>query len=221
MLTTATSRIRPAFRENRLLHVLIVLYAIVWAVTAIRPLYLTDWYLENILVVIFLPLMALSYRKFPLSDLSYILITLFMILHAVGAHYTYAEVPFGYWMKDAFGFSRNHYDRLVHFSFGLLMAYPIREIFMRLVHARGFWTYYFPLDVTLAFSALYEIIEMVVAMIVSPGAGDAYLGTQGDPFDGIRDMAMAFTGAVLCMLAVAAGRRLMGKGPTLLAEREG
>ncbi|HLF13439.1 MAG TPA: DUF2238 domain-containing protein [Bacteroidota bacterium] len=76
------------------------------------------------------------------------------------------------------------------------------------------------LDVTLAFSALDEIIEMAVAMIVSPGAGDAYLGTQGDPFDGIRDMGMAFLGAIVCMIAVAVGRRVTGKGPFLLAETE-
>lgn len=219
MLTTATMRIRPAFRENRLLHVLIVLYAVVWAVTAIDPVHPTDWVLENILVVAFIPVLALSYRRFPLSDVSYLLITVFMMLHAVGAHYTYAEVPFGFWMGDTFGFARNHYDRIVHFSFGLLLGYPIRELFLRLVHAKGFWTYYFPLDVTLAFSAVYEIIEMIVAFLVDPGAGDAYLGTQGDPFDGIMDMAMAFSGAVLCMAVVAMTRKVLGKGPSLLAEK--
>ncbi len=103
-----------------------------------------------------------------------------MSLHAVGGHYTYAEVPFGYWLKDAFHLGRNHFDRIVHFSFGLLMAYPIREVFLRVASSRGFWAYYLPLDVTLAFSAVYEIIEMIVAKIATPGAGDAYLGTQGD-----------------------------------------
>src|SRR6185436_9329915 len=105
-----------------------------------------------------------------------------------------------------------------HFSFGLLIAYPIREVFLRLVRAKGFWAYYFPLDVTLAFSALYEIVEMVVAGIVSPGAGDAYLGAQGDPFDGIRDMAMAFAGAAACMAAVVAVRFAAGKGPYVTAD---
>jgi putative membrane protein len=220
MLTTATMRIRPDFRGNRLLQALAAVYAAAWIAAAIDPVYPADWLLENILVVLFLPLIILTYRAFPLSDLSYICITAFMVLHAAGSHYTYAEVPLGEWAKEAFGFGRNHFDRLVHFSFGLLMAYPSREVFLRLVRAKGFWGYYFPLDVTLAFSALYEIIEMLVAMIVSPGAGDAYLGTQGDPFDGIRDMAMAFMGAIACMLAVAAGRKIGGKGPYLLAEPE-
>lgn len=221
MITTATMRIRPDFRRNLLLKLLVTGYALVWAVTAINPVYPDDWLLENILVMLCVPAFLFTYRKFPLSDVSYIAITLFMVLHSVGAHYTYAEVPLGDWARGAFGFQRNHFDRLVHFSFGLLMAYPIREVFLRLVRARGFWAYYFPLDVTLAFSALYEIIEMGVAMIVSPGAGDAYLGTQGDPFDGIKDMGLAFLGAAVCMIAVAVARQAAGKGPLLLADDAG
>ena len=180
MFTTATMRVRGNFSDNRMLQILVGIYMLVWIATAINPLNRTDWMLENILVAVFLPVLILTYRLFPLSDLSYILITVFMMLHAVGAHYTYAEVPLGYWMKEFLGLSRNHFDRIVHFSFGLFMAYPIREVFLRVASARGFWAYYLPLDVTLAFSAVYEIIEMIVAKIVSSGAGDAYLGTQGD-----------------------------------------
>ncbi len=221
MVTTATSRIRANFKDNALLKMLIVAYTVVWVITAIHPSYRTDWILENILVAAFLPALFFTYRRFTLSDLSYILITLFMMLHAVGAHYTYAEVPFGFWLQQVFHLSRNHFDRIVHFSFGLLMAYPIREVFLRIVNVRGFWAYYFPLDVTLSFSAVYEIIEMIVAKIVSPQAGDAYLGTQGDPFDSDMDMTSAFVGAILCMGLTALLRRIFHKGPELLAgERE-
>lgn len=104
-------------------------------------------------------------------------------------------------MKDWFGFNRNHFDRVVHFSFGLLMAYPIREVFLRVAHTKGFFSYYLPFDVTLAFSGAYEIIERLVAVLVSPDAGDAYLGTQGDVWDAQKDMALAAAGAVLCMIA--------------------
>ena len=210
-------RVRANFRDNLLLKWLIGVYLVVWIVTAVSPLYRTDWMLENLLVVLFLPILIATYRVFPLSDLSYILITLFMILHAVGAHYTYAEVPLGFWMKDAFSLSRNHFDRIVHFSFGLLMAYPIREVFLRVASARGFWAYYLPLNVTLAFSAVYEIIEMVVAKIVSPNAGDAYLGTQGDVWDSQMDMSYAAIGALLCMMMTAVLRRAFNKRPELLA----
>jgi|ERR1051326_1882343 putative membrane protein len=217
MLTTATMRVRANFSENLLLKCLIGVYLAVWIVTAISPLYRSDWLLENILVVLFLPVLIATYRILPLSDLSYVLITLFMILHAVGAHYTYAEVPFGYWMKDAFNLSRNHFDRIVHFSFGLLMAYPIREVFMRVASSRGFWAYYLPLDVTLAFSAVYEIVEMIVAKTVSPNAGDAYLGTQGDVWDSQMDMSSAAAGALLCMILTAVLRRVFHKRAELLA----
>lgn len=212
MLSTATSRDRALFGDNTLLKFLAAAYALVWAVTAVGPVYPTDWLIENILVAAAVPALVLTHRRFPLSDLSYILIALFLALHAVGAHYTYAEVPLGFWLKDALHLARNHFDRIVHFSFGLLIAYPVREIFLRLVNARGFWAYYFPLDVTLAFSGLYEILEMVVAKTVSPQAGDAYLGTQGDPFDAVMDMACAFAGAVACMLLTALLRRLFRRG---------
>jgi putative membrane protein len=200
MFTTSTMRIRPNFRENSLLKVLAVSYALVWIVTAINPVYPADWMLENILVVLFVVGLIFTYRIFPLSDLSYLLTTLFLMLHAMGAHYTYAETPIGFKMQEWFGFERNHFDRVVHFCFGLLMAYPIREIFLRVARTRGFFAYYLPFDVTLAFSGAYEIIEMAVAIVVSPEAGDAYLGTQGDTWDAQKDMGLAALGAVLCMV---------------------
>lgn len=210
-------RVRPNFMENTLLKALVLTYGGVWIATAVEPVYPTDWWLENILVFLFVPLLIATYRRFPLSDISYVCIALFLMLHAIGAHYTYAEVPLGFTLQNLLSLSRNHFDRIVHFSFGLLMAYPIREVFMRLAQARGFWGFYFPLDVTLAFSALYEIIEMFVALVVSPEAGDAYLGTQGDPFDAIKDMACAFAGSIICMLTVAVVRKSFHKGPDLLS----
>lgn len=210
-------RIRADFARNRLLQGLVAWYAVVWVVTAVRPLDRHDWLLENILVVLLVALLLATYRIFPLSDLSYVLIAAFMTLHAIGAHYTYSEVPLGFWMRDTFGFSRNHFDRLVHCSFGLLMAYPVREVFLRVANARGFWAYYLPLDVALAFSALYEIMEMVVAQVVAPETGDAWLGTQGDVFDAQKDMLIAFLGAVVCMTVTAVVRTLRTRPLILLA----
>jgi putative membrane protein len=217
MLSTSTSHIRPGFTKNRLLQALVAWYALVWVVTAVRPLDRSDWILENLLVAAMVAVLVGTYRVFPLSDLSYLIITAFMTLHAVGAHYTYSEVPLGFWMRDTFGFARNPFDRLVHFSFGLLMAYPIREVFLRVANARGFWAYYLPLDVTLAFSALYEIMEMVIATLVAPGTGDAWLGTQGDVWDAQKDMGLAALGAVLCMCITALIRKLRAPRPVLLA----
>lgn len=220
MISTSTTHKRTRFRDHRLLQTLVAWYAVVWIVTAIAPLDRKDWFLENLLVVALVAILVGTYRAFPLSDLSYLLITAFMTLHAVGAHYTYSEVPLGYWIQHAFGFSRNHFDRIVHCSFGLLMAYPIREVFLRVANTRGVWAYYLPLDVTLAFSALYEIMEMVVATMVAPGTGDAWLGTQGDVWDPQKDMGLAALGALLCMCVTALIRRLRTPRPVLLAGRD-
>ena len=217
MLSTSTSHRESRFRRRRLLQGLALWYGLAWIVLAIRPLDRHDWLLENILVALVVALLVGSYRVFPLSDLSYLLITAFLTLHAIGAHWTYAQVPFGFWLKQSLGLARNPFDRLVHFCFGLLLAYPIREVFLRVANARGFWAYYLPLDVTLAFSALYEIMEMVVAKVVAPGTGDAWLGTQGDVWDAQMDMATAATGALLCMMLTATVRRLRRKQPVLLA----
>jgi putative membrane protein len=217
VISTSTTHIRTRFRDHRLLQALVVWYAAVWVATSIAPLDRHDWFLENILVFAVMALLIGTYRVFPLSDLSYLLIAAFLTLHAIGAHYTYSEVPFGFWIQRTFGFARNPFDRIVHFSFGLLMAYPIREVFLRVANARGFWAYYLPLDVTLAFSAVYEIMEMVIATMVAPGTGDAWLGTQRDVWDAQKDMAMAGLGALLCMCLTALIRKLRTPRPVLLA----
>jgi len=217
LISTSTTHIRTRFRDHRLLQTLVVWYAAVWVATSIAPLDRHDWFLENILVFAVMALLIGTYRVFPLSDLSYLLITAFLTLHAIGAHYIYSEVPFGFWIQRTFGFARNPFDRIVHFSFGLLMAYPIREVFLRVANARGFWAYYLPLDVTLAFSAVYEIMEMVIATMVAPGTGDAWLGTQGDVWDPQKDMGLAALGALLCMCLTALIRKLRTPRPVLLA----
>ena len=123
----------------------------------------------------------------------------FLSLHLFGAHYTYAETPFGFWLQDWFGFERNHYDRIVHFTFGLLLAFPMREILLRQSGLNRAWSYFISINCILAFSAVYEVIEMVAAIIVSPELGAAYLGTQGDEWDAQKDAALAFGGAIVAM----------------------
>ncbi len=125
-----------------------------------------------------------------------------MILHVIGSHYTYAEVPFGYTLQDWFGGDRNMYDRVVHFLFGFLLFYPIREVFMRLAKVKGIWAYIIPIDLLGSFSAIYEIVEWQVAKNVAPEAGLSFLGSQGDIWDAQKDMALAILGAVLAALVI-------------------
>jgi len=182
---------------------LLGIFLLVWIWSAINPKFPEDWLLENYLLFVFVPLIVFSGWYLRFSNVSYTLITVFLLLHVVGAHYTYSEVPFGYTLQEWLGASRNMYDRLVHFSFGLLLAYPIREAFMRVARARGVWALYLPFDVTLAFSAAYEIIEWLAAARVNPEAGLAFLGTQGDIWDAQKDMLAAGSGAALAMVIVA------------------
>ncbi len=183
--------------------VLFGIYILIWIWAAIAPTYRDGWWLENILVFVFIPVLIWTYYKFRLSNLSYTLILIFMILHTIGSKYTYAEVPFGFWLQDVFGFTRNNYDRIVHFSFGLMFAYPVREIFLRVANTKGFWAYYFPFELTAAFSCLYEIIEWITAVSINPAAGSAFLGTQGDIWDAQKDMAVASLGAAITMIITA------------------
>jgi len=178
---------------------LLAVFAAVWIWAAIDPVYPHDWLLENYLVFIFVPIIVLLGRYFRLSNLSYTLITLFMCMHVIGSHYTYAEVPFGVTLQHWFGAERNMYDRLVHFSFGLLMAYPMREMFHRVARAGTFWGFWLPVELVLAFSAIYEIIEWLVAAGVDPSAGLAFLGAQGDVWDAQKDMVVAGIGAFVAM----------------------
>jgi putative membrane protein len=178
-------------------------YVIFWVVTAISPNDRGDWLLENLLAIGLVALLVVTYSRFQLSNFSYILITIFLTLHTVGAHYTYSEVPLGFWVKDWLGLSRNHFDRLVHFAFGLLLAYPLREVLMRKGGLRDPWSFLIAVATVQAGSDLFEIIESWVALIVNPDLGNAYLGTQGDEWDAQKDMTAAFVGGVLAMVATA------------------
>lgn len=178
---------------------LLLWYGFLWTWLAIDPFNRRDWLLENLLALTAVALLILTYRRFQFSTSSYCLIAVFMTLHAVGAHYTYAEVPFGLWLKDLFMLRRNPFDRIVHFAYGALLVYPVREWLIRLAGARGIWSYYLPVSAILAQSSLFEVIESVVAVMVSPELGSAYLGTQGDEWDAQKDMASAFAGAMVTM----------------------
>jgi len=164
--------------------------------------------LENLLAMIFIIILGLTYKTFPLSRISYSLIFVFMCLHEIGAHYTYAAVPYDQFFLTGFGFSlnefmgweRNHFDRLVHLLFGVLMAYPIREIYCRIAGSKGFWAYFFPLELTMAASMMFELFEWGAAEFFGGELGIAYLGTQGDIWDAHKDMALAGLGALIAML---------------------
>ena len=201
-----------ALSRLRFLVVLAVFLGVIIALSGHGAHYPRDWLMENGLVLLFLVLLAASYRRLPLSRISYTLIFLFLSLHEIGAHWTYSEVPYNDWTRRLFGWSlnevlglqRNHFDRLVHFSYGFLLSYPIREVFLRVANVRGFWGYFLPLDLTMSTSMIYELIEWAAAVGIGGELGAAYLGTQGDIWDAHKDMALASLGALIAMTVTAA-----------------
>lgn len=197
---------RSGAREGsgRLLLGVLLLYGLFWTWLAIAPVDRLDWLLENLLSLTLVAVLVLTYRQFQFSTTSYYLIALFLTLHAVGAHYTYAEVPFGFWLKDVFALSRNPFDRLAHFAYGVLLVYPLRELLVRLAGVRGAWASFLAVSGILAQSGFFEIAEAVVATIVSPELGSTYLGTQGDEWDAQKDMTASLAGALLTICACSA-----------------
>ncbi len=158
------------------------------------------WALENIPVWIGMTVLIFSQRSFPLSRLCLTLLAIHAVILMVGGHYTYAKVPFGDWMKNWFGFSRNHYDRLGHFAQGFIPAILVRELLMRKARMpKSFWLSFFTLSICLSFSAFYELFEWWTAMATGAAAKD-FLGTQGDVWDTQWDMFMALIGATASLL---------------------
>lgn len=207
--SNAISNYRTPFLKNALMILCTGIFFSLWVSTLVGTTDLKNWFMENALVFIFLGYLLVTYKRYQLSDLSYLLITIYLCLHIYGAMYTYAENPFGYWLQEVFHTSRNHYDRIVHFSFGFLLAYPMREVFLNRFKFPSWVAWALPIEITLSISAFYELIEWAVADLLFPAQGDAYLGTQGDIWDAQKDICLAFTGAIIATTIVSLIKKTM------------
>ena len=188
---------RARSREPLVL-LLLGLAVLVWS--GISPKDRLTWWLEVAPVLIGVPILVATHRRFPLTPLVYRLLLLHAVVLMVGGRYTYAEVPFGYILKDVFHFTRNHFDRIGHFAQGFVPAILAREILIRKTPLRhGGWLFFLVTTVCLAFSALYELIEWATALI-GGGSAEAFLGTQGDPWDTQWDMFLCLIGALASQL---------------------
>ena len=206
--TNAISRERTPILENRWLQAFMAVFLSVWVYSLVGTPDLANWVLENTLVILFLGFLAGTYRRFQFSDLSYLLICVYLCLHVYGSKFTYAENPFGYWLQDVFDTDRNHYDRIVHFSFGFLLAYPMRELFLKWFKFPPWVAWALPIEITLSVSGFYELVEWGVADVLFPEQGPAYLGTQGDVWDAQKDIFLAFSGAILATTTVSFLKRV-------------
>jgi putative membrane protein len=186
-----------------------IAFLLIWTALAVAPQDRHDWAMENALVLALVVAMAAGCRYFVFSRTAFTLIFLFLCIHELGAHFTYSRVPYDRWLQALTGYSldaamgwrRNQFDRLVHLAYGLLMVYPIRQLSMRLMPLRGFWSYFVALNIILSTSALYELIEWVGGEYLGGDEAAAYVGAQGSEWDAQKDMALAAFGALLALLA--------------------
>ncbi len=191
----------PSIQTEKLGLLIIVITALVWS--GITPNDRFTWFLEVLPVLVGVPLFISTFRFFQLTTLTYWLLAFHAMILCVGGHYTYAEVPVGFWAQDIFGFERNHYDRIGHFAQGFVPAILAREILLRRSPLTpGKWVFFLVTSICLAFSALYEIFEWGTAAFTGEAA-TAFLGTQGDEWDTQWDMFMALIGTMTSQLLLA------------------
>jgi putative membrane protein len=196
--------------EARFPLLLLAVFAAVLVLLGIEPKYRQDWLLENVLVFIAVPALALAWRDLRFSHAAYACLFAFLLLHQVGAHYTYSEVPYDAWsvaltghsIDTALGFERNHYDRVVHFLYGALLMPATVELFRAKAPPSGVWEILMPVFFLMSHSVLYEMIEWLASEVFGGDLGQAYLGTQGDVWDAQKDMALAAAGSLVARLAL-------------------
>ena len=188
---------------------LLAAFSVIWIALAIFPWYRQDWLLENVIVLVAVPMLVWNYRRLRLSNFAYTCLFVFLVLHEIGAHFTYSEVPWREWFQalgrgePAAAAGRNHYDRFVHFSYGLLVLPAVWELIEARMSPQGVWRWLMPVFFVMSHSVIYEMIEWIAAVVFGGDLGVAYLGTQGDEWDAQKDMALATGGAVLGTILVA------------------
>lgn len=215
----------PSHQQASFPLFLLLAFLVIAGLLAIHPLYPRDWALENLIVLLTLPVLGYGYRRLRFSNASYFALFVLYVVHEVGAHYTYAEVPFDRWtmelfgfsITEHFGFSRNHYDRLVHFLYGLLVTPAVVELLAARAQPRGIWRWILPVSFVLSHAALYELLEWAAASLFGGDLGQAYLGTQGDPWDAHQDILLALLGSMAAMPLLWLSRRLHPAVPPDLA----
>jgi len=189
---------------------LLLVFVLIVGVSGFSPRSRVDWALENLLVLLLVGTLVAVSRRFRLSAMSITLVFAFLCVHELGAHYTYSQVPYDHWSSAWLGLSfdraagahRNHYDRLVHLSYGLLLVYPVREVLWRLTPLRGFWLFFVTLNIMLSTSAVYELVEWVGGAFLGNDTAKAFVGAQNDPWDSQKDMTIAVAGAFVSLLLV-------------------
>ena len=199
-ISTSSTLTRTDLKANKFFWLLAILLTCYWTYGWYFCIDRQDWIIENLLVVICLSALVLTRKWHRFSDLSLLCIFLFVMLHLYGAFYAYTQNAFGNWLQNKFQLWRNPYDRIVHFSFGLFMAYPFREILINKFRVSKKASWLLPVEIAFSFGTIFELIEWGVAAVTPKEIGETYVATQGDVWDAHKDILLAAAGAALCML---------------------
>ena len=184
-------------------RILLILFLIIFLISAVNPNYMIVWVYENIITIVFLFLLIITYKKFKFSNLTYTLLFILLVLHAIGSHYSYSEMPLFDLIKDNFNLERNNYDRLVHFLFGFIFYFPVYEIISWKFKIKSFWAYLIAFLIITGFKGIYEVIEYVSILISKNDViGTNFLGMQGDQWDAQKDMILGMIGALLAWIFI-------------------
>lgn len=192
-------------RRRRIALIFLFVFALCWLITAVYPVHPRDWMLENVLTAFAVPALIWMQRAHTFKPSTNLGLMVFLCLHSIGAHFTYAEVPYNHWTanlvgssaNEIFGWERNHFDRLVHLMYGALVLPALREVLSRHVPASARVIELICIQFIIATSTLYELLEWAAVMVVDKDLGMAYLGIQGDVWDAHKDILMATVGACL------------------------
>jgi putative membrane protein len=210
-LSTTNQNIRTPFPQNIFLIALASIFIFLWVLMYLNCIDLQDWVIENLLVFIFAIYTVVTYKKFKFSDWSYLFFFLFLFLHIYGAMYAYTKHPIGAWFQQQYSLWRNPYDRVVHFSFGFLLAYPLHDYLVNKLNVNGKWQYILPCEITLSLACIFELIEWTVAEVTPTEVGETYVAKQGDVWDAHKDIVLALLGAAITMVSLYYYRKVIKK----------
>lgn len=188
---------RSVFKDNKYLQAVLSIYLILWISLSWSVTDRADWFVENLILFVFFPVLIFTYKWIRLSNTSYTLIAVFFLLHIFGSKFTYSMTPVDWLINKYTGEARNNYDRIVHFSYGVLLMWPFYEATRLTMKIKGWKAIFVAALIITASGAVYEMIEMTVAMIVNPELGTMFVGAQGDEWDSVKDMTMQFVGSIL------------------------
>jgi len=196
-MTTLASTHRYSFAQNKLSQILALFFTIAWLYFFATTRDITNWWIENILVILFVPWFYFLQQKFTFSDKSLICIFLFLLIHIYGAQMSYTYNQAGAWLQDTYHLSRNPYDRFVHFNFGLLMSYPVLDYLVNRFKVPINYAYGIMIMFLLSLATIFELIEWSVAALTDSATGETYVATQGDVWDAHKDIALALLACIL------------------------